>query len=128
LARQRLQVVLEVVAGRCRVSEACERLGICLQRFHQIREEALQAAVLALEPKPCGRPSVAAATPGQQALEEQFADLEVQLSAARLREEITLTLPQHAAPSPAQGEAEKKKRRRPQKHRARPGRRAKQST
>jgi hypothetical protein len=122
LARQRLRVVLETLAGRCRVTEACERLGICEQRFHQIREEALQAAVAALEPRPAGRPSAAASEPAPpQALQQQLEQLQVQLQASRLREEIALTLPQQAATSPAATEPEKKTRRRQKKERAPPG-------
>src|SRR6516165_6912875 len=81
LARERLKVVLQTLAGQCRVAEACERLGICEQRFHQIREEALRAAVAALEPRPAGRPAQSSTTPAElpQALLEQIEHLEVQL-------------------------------------------------
>src|SRR5262249_13931830 len=63
LARERLKVVLQTLAGQCRVAEACERLGICEQRFHQIREEALRAAVAALEPRPQPRPAAQRSRP-----------------------------------------------------------------
>ena len=33
LARTRMRVVLETIAGKKRVLEACEELGICEQRF-----------------------------------------------------------------------------------------------
>ena len=116
LARERLKVVLQTLAGQCRVAEACERLGICEQRFHQIREEALQAAVAALEPRPAGRPPQSATTPApSQALLEQVEHLEVQLHASRVREEIALTLPQHAAAKQELTEPEKKTRRRRQR-------------
>ena len=36
-AKERLKVVLETLAGACRVSAACARLGVCEQRFHQLR-------------------------------------------------------------------------------------------
>jgi hypothetical protein len=113
LARERLKVVLQTLAGQCRVAEACERLGICEQRFHQIREEALRAAVAALEPRPAGRPAQSSTTPAElpQALLEQIEHLEVQLHASRLREEIALTLPQHAASRQEPTEPQKKTRR-----------------
>ena len=53
-AKQRLKIVLETVAGLCRVGEACARLGLSEQRFDQIRVEALQAGVERLEARPAG--------------------------------------------------------------------------
>ena len=46
VAKERLKVVLKTLAGELRVQEACEQLGVCAQRFHQLREEALAAAVV----------------------------------------------------------------------------------
>ena len=56
LAKERLQIVLQTLAGEYRVQEACQLLGICEQRFDQLRRQALQAAVEGLESKPSGRP------------------------------------------------------------------------
>ena len=50
-AKQRLKTVLETIAGYCRVSEACERLNICEQRFHQLRQQVLEARRSELEPR-----------------------------------------------------------------------------
>ena len=36
-AKLRVKVILETIAGTCRVQEACERLGISEQRFHCAR-------------------------------------------------------------------------------------------
>ncbi len=36
-AKDRLKVVLETMTGTVRVHEACDRLQICEQRFHQLR-------------------------------------------------------------------------------------------
>ena len=44
-AKLRTKVILETIAGTCRVKEACQRLGVCEQRFHQLRQEMLMAAV-----------------------------------------------------------------------------------
>jgi hypothetical protein len=55
LARQRLQVVLETLAGTCRIPQACERLGLSEQRFDQLRTQVLQAGLDSLEPQPAGR-------------------------------------------------------------------------
>src|SRR6476659_7505960 len=54
-AKQRLQVLLETLSGACRIGDACEQLDIKEARFDQIRIEALQAALEAIELKPAGR-------------------------------------------------------------------------
>lgn len=94
-AKQRMQVLLETLAGSCRVLEACERLGISEPRFDQIRIEALQAAVAALEPKPSGRPSQAPSEAELEArqLREKVAELEANLKAALIRTDLAVTLP-----------------------------------
>jgi len=103
-AKERLRVVLEVLAGRCRVFEACQQLGISQQRFHQLREEALQGAVSALEARPAGRPR-------RTAVEEQLGDLqaqvqqqEVEKQLAQTREEVALILGK-SEPAESVGEA-----------------------
>ena len=53
-AKERLRVILETMMGQWRVGEACERLGICEQRFRQLRAELLQAALERLEGRPTG--------------------------------------------------------------------------
>jgi hypothetical protein len=123
-ARQRLQVILETLSGQCRVQEACQRLGVCEQRFHQLREEALAAALARLEPGLPGRPP-RPVTPAEQEVEtltQQLAARELELRAARAREEIALTLPRvvlvadSAAPAspppPTRGEKKTRRRRR----------------
>ena len=120
-AKRRLQVVLRTLSGHYRVQQACRLLGISRQRFEQLRTKVLQAALTELEPKPSGRPAaeptVAAAV---SALQNQLAETEQELRAARLREEIALVLPGvTAALAPPDG-AEKKTPQRPRR-RARPG-------
>jgi Helix-turn-helix domain len=94
-AKERLRVVLETMAGRYRVQEACELLGICEQRFDQLRQQALQAALGELESKPGGRPrrQPQAASEETRVLRQQVTDLEAELQAAHVREEIALILP-----------------------------------
>jgi hypothetical protein len=105
-AKERLRVVLETMAGKYRVQEACELLGICEQRFDQLRQQAMQAALMELESKPGGRPRQLPATSGEtRALRQQVADLEAELRAAHVREEIALILPRVARHD---SEAEKK--------------------
>src|SRR5580765_3966992 len=95
-AKERVKVILETMAGRRRLKEACERLGISEQRFHQLREEMMTAAVKALEPGHAGRPAHTP-TPAEEqvvALEQQLQDKEVELRAAKAREEIALIMPE----------------------------------
>jgi hypothetical protein len=96
LAKQRLQTILETIAGSCRVQEACVRLGISEPRFHQLRIQMLEAAMRSMEPGTPGRPPRAASFSPEQLreLEDQLAQKEAELRAAQLRTEIALVLPQ----------------------------------
>jgi hypothetical protein len=95
-AKRRLKVVLEVTAGRLRLNEACARLGICEQRFHQIRDDALAAALAGVEPGTPGRPPRTPSPEQEQvaALQQQLAAQAVETRAAQARAEIALILPQ----------------------------------
>lgn len=109
-AKERVKVILETMAGRLRLKEACERLGISEQRFHQLREEMMAAAVKALEPGHAGRP---AQTPSPaeaqvEALEQKLAEQEVELRAAKARAEIAVILPKVEHPPAEPVEPEKK--------------------
>jgi hypothetical protein len=95
-AKLRAKVILETMAGTCRLKEACERLGISEQRFHQLREDMMAAAVKALEPGHAGRPAHTL-TPAEEqvvALAQQLQDKEIELRAAKAREEIALIMPE----------------------------------
>jgi hypothetical protein len=109
LARERLRVVLETLAGSCRVQQACARLGLCEQRFDQLRTQVLQAGLDSLEPRPAGRRPRPAPAADVAALQARVAELEIELQAARVREEIALALPAVAV---APTEAAKKSPRR----------------
>jgi len=113
-AKERLKVLLETVAGSCRVGQACERLGLSEPRFDQIRIQALQAALAALEPQPAGRrPRQALPDADEvQGLRDRVAQLEAELQAALVRAEIAVALPRVQAgagkkrahrPPPARG-------------------------
>ena len=115
-AKRRAKVILETLLGRLRVQEACRRLGVSEQRFQQLREERLQAAVDRLETKPAGRPRATDAPADPEALKEKIAELEMDLEAAQLREEIAI-----AFPHLVQKEEEPEKKR-PSGRRSRPGR------
>jgi hypothetical protein len=98
-AKERLKALLETLAGSCRVGQACDRLGISEPRFDQIRIEALQAALAALEPQPAGRrprPPLPDAAELQR-LRERVAQLEEELQTALVRAEIAVALPRVGA-------------------------------
>ena len=83
--------------GQWRVGEACERLGICEQRFRQLRAELLQAALERLEGRPAGRPRRPEEPEDTVALRRQLEAMQRELHVAQMREEIALALPQAAA-------------------------------
>jgi len=89
-ARQRVEVILQTLAGTMRVQQACAILGVGEARFHQLRQEMLTAAIGALEPRPSGRPAtvVTPAAAQVQQLQEQVGQLQVDLRLAQVREEI----------------------------------------
>lgn len=96
IAKLRTKVILETMAGTCRLKEACERLSVSEQRFHQLRENMMTAAVKALEPGHAGRPAHTPTPIEEQvvALEKQLQDKEVELRASKAREEIALIMPE----------------------------------
>jgi Helix-turn-helix domain len=118
LAHERLRVVLETLAGTCRVAEACARLGIGEQRFDQLRTRVLQAGLDSLEPRRAGRQPRAVPAADVAALQARVAELEIELRAARVREEIALVLP--AVGVSATEPAKKSPRRRSASQRRRP--------
>jgi hypothetical protein len=100
LAKRRLKTVLDTIAGNCRVSEACQRLNICEQRFHQLRQQVLEAALTELEPRSPGRPA-RSSSPAEEAihrLREELATKDLELRTARAREEIALAMPRIVPP------------------------------
>jgi hypothetical protein len=98
-AKERLRVILETMMGQWRVGEACARLGICEQRFRQLRAELLQAALERLEPRPAGRPRRPEEPEDTVALRRQLEVMQRELHVAQVREEIALALPQLAVGS-----------------------------
>ena len=94
-AKRRLKVVLETVAGTRPIAEACAELGLSAAAFHNLRKQALAAAVDGLAPRAPGRPRKDG-DPEQQRireLEEQVFRLKMDLQAARIREEIAIAMP-----------------------------------
>jgi hypothetical protein len=116
-AKQRLRVILDTLFGSRRVQEACQELGIGEVRFNQLRLEALEGALAALESKPKGWPPRVAA-PASAAELEQLAEmvqaLQIQLQTSQVREEIALAgVRPQAAPAEPEKKTTPRSRRRP---------------
>jgi hypothetical protein len=118
-AKERVKVVLETIAGVCRVKDACQRLGISEQRFRQLREEILAGALASAEPgtpgRPAKRPSPIEAE--NRSLQERLAAQDMELRTAQARAEIAVTLPRVVHET---GVGEKKTSGRPPQARGRP--------
>ena len=103
-AKQRLTMILQTLAGKITVPEACARLGIGEARFHALRNAWLQESFESLKPRRLGRPpqavEAAELLPRVQALETENATLRQQLTAAEVRRELAEILP-HVVHAPA---------------------------
>jgi len=95
VAKRRMQMILDTLAGERTVPQACQELGVSPAAFHKMRRRFIQQAVSLLEPKPAGRPrkEPSEADRVRQSLEEENRELRIDLEAARIREELAITLP-----------------------------------
>lgn len=92
--KQRLKVLLATLDGSKTVPEACEELGVSESRLHELRKEALEGALRALQPRPSGRPAKPEpATPRERELQAHIEALEEDLQAAYVRTELALAMP-----------------------------------
>lgn len=92
--KQRLKLLLATLDGSKTVAEACEELGVSESRLHELRKEALEGALRALQPRPSGRPSKPEpTTPRERELQAQIEALEEDLQAAYVRTELALAMP-----------------------------------
>ena len=88
-------MLLDTLAGRVSVAQACEELGVSESRLHELRRQALGGALGALMPKPAGRPAPAESTTAREKdLEARIDELEVDLQAALVRTELALAMPE----------------------------------
>jgi hypothetical protein len=101
-AKERLEVILETIAGRLKVTDACARLGIGEAMFHRLRTEVLQAALARLEPRPLGRPPRPKSPADDEIdqLNHEIQNLQLELKTTRVHLEIAQTLP-HLLPAAA---------------------------
>jgi transposase-like protein len=94
-SKKRLRVILETISGQRSIADAASEIGVGAARFHELRQEVLQAALAALEPKPAGRPpsEAPASDPRVAELEAELKELTIEVKAAHVREQIALTMP-----------------------------------
>jgi transposase-like protein len=94
-AKERLEVILETLAGRLTIDQACRRLGVKESQFHRMRTTMLEAGLARLEPRSAGRPPQLATAEEihREKLERHVAELESELKIAAVREEIARVLP-----------------------------------
>jgi len=94
-AKQRMEVILETIAGRLTIEQACQRLGLKPAMFHRLRTEVLEAGLARLEPRPVGRPSPSATGDEIRVgeLERQVVELQSELKIAAVREEVARVMP-----------------------------------
>ena len=95
-AKERLELILQTLAGQVTVVEACRLLGISEAMFYKLRNRVLQVCLEDLEPKPLGRPARYVTEHEQRSAElaEEVATLERELAAQTVRLELAQTLPQ----------------------------------
>lgn len=97
-AKTRLRVVLETMRGGRTVAEACKLLGIGPTRFEELRQQALEAALAALQAKPLGRPTVQPIVESGDVvrLRAENERLKQEIVIAHVREELAIGLPRKA--------------------------------
>jgi hypothetical protein len=95
-AKQRMEVILETIAGKLTVEEGCNKLGIEQAMFFRLRTQALQAGLDRLEPRPAGRPPNSSSPQCQRIaeLEQELAEKDVEMKATEVRLEIAGAIPQ----------------------------------
>ena len=111
-AKTRLKLILQTIAGEITVAHASQQLGMSEARFHELRQQWIQAACTALEPKPLGRPKETTVEEEVELLRlhRENKNLKMHLRAAQIREEIGIAMPHVLKPrqEPDPGDAKKK--------------------
>ena len=101
-AKERLELILETVAGQVAVVEACRILDISEAMFYKLRNRVLQGCLEDLEPKPRGRPPRSVTEDPERAkLTAKVATLEDELAAQTVRLELARVLPTLGWPTEA---------------------------
>lgn len=95
-AKDRLELILQTLAGQVSVVQACRLLEISEAMFYKLRNRVLQVCLDDLEPKPLGRPARLVTEHEKRSTElaTEIARLEQELAAQSVRLELAETLPQ----------------------------------
>jgi transposase len=95
LAKRRLKAILEQIGGNLTVEQACTAMGVGESVFYELRAAVLEAAAQSLEPGRPGRPRRQLDEHDErlEALEDEMQLTRIELQAARLREEIAVSMP-----------------------------------
>ena len=91
-AKWRLKVLLATLTGEMLVDEACDELDLGTTQLANLRRQALQGALDALEPRAGGRPRHAATvTPEEvEAMQQRIVELERDATVLRARLELAI--------------------------------------
>lgn len=92
-AKERVALLLKTFTGEKLFQGAAQDIEVSPQRLHDLRQQILQAAVMAAEPKPLGRPAKEPTEADQlkeriNQLEQRIRDLTVEKEIGHLREEL----------------------------------------
>lgn len=95
LAKQRLALFIETLSGKCSVQDACAKLGVNEAAFHARRSKWLGEVLELLEPRKGGpKPRERTVSRTEVAeLAEKIVDLERELKASQVREELAVVMP-----------------------------------
>ena len=108
LAKERLEIILESIAEKRTIEDACEHLGISEAMFFRLRMQVLQAGLARLEPRPAGRPSQS-----HSPEEERIAKLEEELREKQSELKAAEVMPQLVQDEGLKKTTQRKQRRKP---------------
>lgn len=94
-SKARLKMILDTIAGKITIKEACEKLQISESRFYKLRTDILQSALFNLEPKPKGRPGIPI-----DEKDEEIKELKEELRKVRLDNKVLELKSEYAALAP----------------------------
>ena len=111
-AKARLAAIIASISGGKSIPQVCDELGICEARFHAMRKEFLEEAVLLLEKRSAGRKPAEEESAEHSRLRDEIGRLRFELEAAQIKAEIAMVMPHVLKPSGASKKTEGRKPRR----------------
>lgn len=95
LAKKRLALFIETLGGECSVRDACTELGVNEAAFHRMRGRWIAESLEGLEPRKSGPRPRGRTVPRAEVAElrEKIVDLERELKASQVREELAVVMP-----------------------------------